>query len=201
MCSLLEELMSGLDAGTLNQLGQKAGIGSNDVSGAVQAALPAILGGLTRNAQGQDGAAALSRALQKDHDGGVLENLGGLLQNDDLMSQGQKILGHVFGQKEGNVARGLGQVSNQSSESMTQLMAMLAPVVMGMLAKKQQQQGLDSSSLSDMLGREKEQYASAQPQATDFLTGLLDADGDGDVDAGDLLSKAPGLLNRFFGKS
>jgi len=200
MSSLLEQIMSGLDTGTLSKLGQQAGIDSNDVSGAVQAALPAILGGLTKNAGQAGGADALSNALQKDHAGSALGGLGDLLQNQDLLNQGQKILGHVFGQNQSNVARGLGQVSNQSSDSMGQLMALLAPMVMGMLGNKQKEKKLDSSSLAEMLGQEKQQYASAQPQATDFLSSLLDADGDGDVDASDLLSKAPGLLNKFFGK-
>jgi len=200
MSALLKDLLSGMDTGTLKQLGQQAGIDSNDISGAVQAALPAILGGLTRNTGQAGGADALSNALRKDHDGSALDNLGGLLQNQDLLNQGQKILGHVFGQKEATVARGLGQASNQSSDSMVKLMAMLAPVVMGMLGKKQQDENLDSSSLAEMLGQEKQQYAKAQPQATDFLGSLLDADGDGDVDASDLLSKAPGLLNSLFGK-
>jgi len=200
MSTLIEELLSNLDADTLAGLGQQAGIDSSNISGAVQAALPAILGGLTRNAGQQDGAAALAGALQKDHDGSILENLGGLLGNQDLLSQGQKILGHVFGQNQSNVSRGLGQVSNQSSDSMTQLMAMLAPVVMGMIGKKQRQQSLDSSSLAEMLGQEKQSYAAAQPQATDFLGSLLDADGDGDVDVSDLISKAPGLLGGLFGQ-
>jgi len=199
VASLLEELASSLDSNTLGQLGKQAGIGGNDISGAVQAALPAILGGLTRNAGRQDGAAALNRALEKDHDGSALDNLGGLLGNQDLLNQGQKILGHVFGQNQGTVARGLGQASNQSSDSMGQLLAMLAPVVMGMLGRKQRQESLDSGSLADMLNQEKDQYATAQPQATDFLGSLLDADGDGDVDMADLLKKGPGLLGGLFG--
>lgn len=200
MSSLMEDLLGNLDAGTLDQLGKQAGINSSDISGAVQAALPAILGGLNKNTNQGGGAAALSKALEKDHDGSILDNLGGLMDNPELLGQGQKILGHIFGQKQNNVSRGLGQASNVSSGSMSQLLAMLAPVVMGMLGKQQRQGALDADSLSKTLDKERDQFASAQPQAMDFLGSLLDADGDGDVDASDLLSKAPDLLGSLFGK-
>jgi len=200
MPTLLEQLASSLDANTLARLGQQAGIDSNDISGAVQAALPALLGGLTKNVEQTGGAEQLSRALQKDHDGSILDNLGSLIGNEDLLGQGQKILGHVFGQNQSKVANGLGQVSKQSGDSMGQLMAMLAPVVMGVLGKQQQQKSLSGGSLADMLGQEAKEFASAQPQSMDFLSGLLDADGDGDVDASDLLNKVPGLLGGLFGK-
>ena len=199
MATLMEQLASSLDAETLSKLGQQAGINQNDISGAVQAALPAILSGLTKNVGQTGGAEQLSKALQKNHDGSILDNLGALVGNQDLLSQGTKILGHVFGQNQSNVARGLGQASKTSGDSMGQLMAMLAPVVMGLLGKQQQQNSLSDSSLADMLGQEKEKLASAQPQSMDFLGSLLDADGDGDVDMSDLLSKGPGLLGSLFG--
>lgn len=200
MATLMEQLAASLDADTLSRLGQQAGIDKNDITGAVEAALPAILGGLTKNVGQAGGAEQLSRALQKNHDGSILDNLGAVLGNQDLLNQGTKILGHVFGQKQSNVARGLGQAANTSGDSMGQLMAMLAPVVMGMLGKQQQQNALSDSSLADMLGQEKQKYASEQPQAMDFLGSLLDADGDGDVDMSDLLSKGPGLLGSLFGR-
>lgn len=200
MPSLMEDLIANLDAGTLEQMGKQAGIDSSNISGAVQAALPAILSGLNKNTAQSGGADALSRALQKDHDGSILDNLGGLLNNPELMGQGQKILGHIFGAKQDNLSRGLGQATSVPSDSMGQLMAMLAPMVMGMLGKQQRQGAVDSGSLSDMLGQEQQKMASAQPQTMNILNSMLDADGDGDVDVADLLSKAPDLLGGLFGR-
>ncbi|MFW6040185.1 MAG: DUF937 domain-containing protein [Gemmatimonadota bacterium] len=46
----------------------------------VAAAIPVLLGGLARNANASpDGAESLNHALERDHDGSVLDNLGDLL--------------------------------------------------------------------------------------------------------------------------
>ena len=65
MASLMEDLISNLDTNTLKKMGQQAGIDTSDVSNAVQAALPAILAGLSKNTNQTNGAAALSKALKK----------------------------------------------------------------------------------------------------------------------------------------
>jgi hypothetical protein len=49
-----------------------------------------------------------------------------------------------------------------------QILMMLAPVVMGMLGRAKQQQGLDPGGLSDMLGQQ-----SAQAQQASGMMGML----------------------------
>ena len=75
------------------------------------------------------------------------------------------------------------------------LLALLAPIVMQFLAQRAAAGQLDASSLGHALGQEP----SRPPQppadvAGSLLTGLLDQNRDGKLDAGDLLQLGAGLL-------
>ena len=58
--------------------------------------MSAILGAMANNASKPGGADSLLGALQKDHDGSILDNLGGFLGQPNT-DDGNGILGHVFG--------------------------------------------------------------------------------------------------------
>ena len=83
-----------------------------------------------------------------------------------------------------------------STDDVSRLLAMLGPVVMGALARQQNQDGSGATDLAAMLGS-AEQRARAMPGGS-ALAGLLDGDGDGDVDAADLTRLGTGLLGSFF---
>jgi len=64
-----------------------------------------------------------------------------------LSSIGGAILGHVFGGRRGPVEQGVGKASGLDAAQVAQLMAMLAPIVMGVLGRMKQTKGLDASRL------------------------------------------------------
>ena len=152
-------------------------------------ALPAILGGLANNAASPQGAQSLNNALERDHDGGILDNLGGLgslifgQQNQPEPPPRQAdaggILGHIFGNNQGQVAQ---QISNQSGLNMgqvAQILMILAPIVMGYLGRQKQENNLDAGGLSQILGQQQQQIQQT-PQGG-FLERMFDSDGDGSV--------------------
>jgi len=79
MSGLLDSIGDTLGADLQQQLGQQIGADPQKTSQAIQAALPMLLSGLNHNASKPDGAASLLGALQRHHDGSLLDNLGGLL--------------------------------------------------------------------------------------------------------------------------
>jgi hypothetical protein len=171
----------------VDQISQNVGAEPSLVNSAIQMALPAILGGLANNAASPQGAQSLNNALERDHDGGILDNLGGLgslifgQQNQPEPPPRQAdaggILGHIFGNNQGQVAQ---QISNQSGLNMgqvAQILMMLAPIVMGYLGKQKQQQGLDADGLSNWLGGQQQQIQQS-PQGG-FLNSILDRNNDG----------------------
>ena len=200
MASIFEQLLGQLGGGAVDQISRQVGGQQNQVSSAVMSALPALLGALSKNASNEGGAGALLGALDRDHDGSVLDDLQGFLGSGRGTSDGQKILGHIFGGNQNRVERRISKQSGLSGQSTAQLLAMLAPVVMGALGKNRKEQNLDSRQLGRVLARERQQIERSQPGGLGILSGILDADGDGDVDASDVAKKGVGLLGRLFGR-
>ena len=152
----------------------------------------------------------LPGALERDHDGSLLDSLGGLFGSaggagglseiggmlggllgggsagvgsggGGMMDMGGAILGHVFGGKQGNVAASLGKSTGLQSGQILQLLAMLAPIVMAVLGKQNKQSGgLDQGGLADILGGAFQKSAAQAPAS------VTQASGAGGI--GDLLS-------------
>ena len=191
----LQDLL-GQEQGTqaVDQISQNVGAESSMVNSAIQAALPMILGGLANNAATPQGAESLNSALDRDHDGGLLGNLGGL---GSMIFGGQQaappprqadaggILGHIFGNNQGQVAQ---EVSNKSGLGMgqvAQILMMLAPIVMSYLGQQKQQQNVGADGLGGLLGGllGGGQQAAAAPSSgnpmMDMASSMLDSDRDG----------------------
>jgi hypothetical protein len=156
MSSILEEVRKALGPDTIQQLSGALGADSATTSNAVSLALPTILGGLANNAARPDGAAALDNALNQ-HDGSILDNLSGMLGGagtgggSPLGGIGGAILGHIFGGRRGSVEEGVGKASGLDAAQVAQLMAMLAPIVMGVLGRMKQTKGLDANRFPEVL--------------------------------------------------
>lgn len=193
MSDLAGTLIGMLGSGELNQLSNQLGTDSSSTQKAVQAAVPMLLSALGKNAASPQGAEALLGALRRDHDGSVLDNVGGALGSDALSKDGAAILGHVLGNKQSVVAAGIGQASGLSADTSSQLLAMLAPLIMGGLGKTQRQSGLNAEELASMLGGERKQANAG----LGGLAGLLDMDGDGDI-TDDVMNLGSKLLGGLF---
>ena len=76
-----------------------------------------------------------------------------------------------------------------------QLLAMLAPMLMAALGKATQQGGLDAGGLAGVLGQETQRASGGGLQQV--IGNMLDRDGDGDVDAQDLLQHGASLFSQF----
>lgn len=195
MTSILDAVRQQLGPDTIRQMSSTLGADPDATSNAVSLALPALLGGLSRNASQPQGAAALDNALNA-HDGSILDNLGGLLGGGGGGGGGigGAILGHIFGNKRETVEQGVGRSSGLDGAQVAQLMAMLAPIVMGVLGRMKQSKGLDANRLPEVLQQSREQGEQEMPG----LGGLLDANNDGSM-ADDLLRMGTSALGGMFG--
>ncbi len=79
MSGILDLLAQNLNGAPMGQIAQAIGADEATTRRAVGAALPALLTGLDRNTNAPGGAQALAGAVQRDHDGSLLDNLGGFL--------------------------------------------------------------------------------------------------------------------------
>ena len=197
MSDMLEMLAQTLGGNTLGQISSQIGADQESTAKAVSAALPILLGAMDRNTDQPGGAESLLNALDRDHDGSILSDIGGLLGGAQS-GPGNAILGHILGGKQKSVEAGLSQMSGLNSRSISELLPLLAPIVMGMLGRAQRQQGLDAGGLSDFLTGERKRTQSRDPSAGSVLGDLLDTDNDGQV-IDDVVKLGTSLLGGLFG--
>jgi hypothetical protein len=195
MDSMVGLILSQLGSGAIQQISQQMGIDENKAQQAVGMALPLIIGALNRNASSTDGAQALTSALQRDHDGSILEDLAGALTKPETLDDGTAILKHVLGDNKGSVMTSVGKATKLDAEQIAQIFAILAPIVMGALGQMQRKKELDAKGVSAVLQGER----TSMEKATSGITQLLDFNGDGDVSE-EIISLGSSLLGGLLGK-
>ncbi|MEO0733893.1 MAG: DUF937 domain-containing protein [Bacteroidota bacterium] len=76
---LQSQLNEQLSGGLMDALTQQTGADQRTTTAATSAAISTLLGSLARNASTPEGANALGSALERDHDGSILDIIGGLM--------------------------------------------------------------------------------------------------------------------------
>lgn len=207
--SMMQLLSQALGGNTQQQISQQLGTNPQQTQNAISAALPLLMSAMARNAsQSPQGAEALSQALSRDHDGSVLDNLGGLFSGQAAPQQpkaadGAGILRHLLGGQQQAVQAGLSQASGMDAASTSKLLAMLAPAVMGAAGQAQRQNNFSPSQLAGFLGQQQREAQQTAPTSQGLISRLLDADGDGQVEMGEIATKGFGLfktLGRLMGR-
>lgn len=199
MSSMVQDLMREIGGGpALSRLSSALDADSAATEKGVMAALPLLVGSLSANSRQPDGAQSLAGALDRDHDGSVLDDLAGFLDGGST-GAGAGILGHVLGERQTTAAAQVGRASGLDTGSAMKLLAMLAPLVMGYLGRTKKREGLGARDLTDLLGRERRQAEQNLPGGFGGLAGFLDADGDGQI-LDDVAKLGGGLLGSFFDK-
>jgi hypothetical protein len=164
---ILGTLLASARGGSLSQAAQSRGVDASGVEALVKQLVPALTGGVKRNAATQDGLSSLSRALSKGNHQRYLDEASAL-DSSAAIEDGNNILGHILGSKDVSrqlAARAAGNTGIDVA-TIKKLLPVIAAATMGAMSKGSQ--GSDKG-LSGLLG------------------GLLDSDGDGSV-VDDLLS-------------
>ncbi|HEU4479028.1 MAG TPA: DUF937 domain-containing protein, partial [Pyrinomonadaceae bacterium] len=97
-------------------IAQRFGISESTANTAIQMAVPLILTALARNASQPQEAQNLHQAVATDHDGSILDNVMGYLQNPQS-ANGAGILSHVFGGQQPAIENNLAQATGMDQSS------------------------------------------------------------------------------------
>jgi hypothetical protein len=189
---LMGLLNNALNSDTIREISRQLEADEGVTGDAVQAALPMLLGGLANKSASQSGAATLLGALDRDHDGSILDDLVGFL-GDYLSGRGAGILGHIFGDQEGAVERGVSQASGLHLSKVGPLLMMLAPIVMGAIGRAHREKGMEPGDLPRELGNAAQQTGGDQG-LLGALSSMFDMNRDGSAvdDIAGMLSRAVG---------
>jgi len=143
--------------GGLDSMSRELGVDRQQAATGIEALLPAILGGLKKQAQAQPGGI--------EGLGGLLGQLGGGSLLDDVLApepthveKGNDVLGQIFGSKDVSrtVAQDAAQRSGLDPSLLKKMLPMLAMLVAGFVARQgsagQAQAAPGGGGLGDMLG-------------------------------------------------
>lgn len=155
--TLMDILQGQLSEGVLDQLGNEIGADREQTAVAANGVFATLLGGLANNASTEEGLSSLAGALDRDHDGSVLDDIigmvGGVMQGQSAggATNGLGILGHILGDRQETAAQQIGQSSGLNSGQVIKLMIALAPIVMGVLGKVKRDGNVGIGDLAGIL--------------------------------------------------
>ena len=128
----LEELLQNAD--TLEQIAKQFGIDSNQASQIIKNAVPEISNSINENTSSKDGLKSFWKALE-DHQKDPVDDMLTDPNKVDT-TDGDKILGHIFGEKKQNIEENISQKQGVPASSVNGILKYLAPIIMAMLAKQ-----------------------------------------------------------------
>jgi outer membrane protein OmpA-like peptidoglycan-associated protein len=169
--NLLDLVKQGLPSNFADMAGKFLGESPGTTQTALSSALPALLGSIARQGATPSGAQGLLSLLNNPAvNTGVLGNIAGMFsgggqQATSMMSAGSGLLNSLLGDKAGGLAGTLASVAGlKSSQSATNLLALIVPLVLGFIKKFVSDNGLNANGLASLLGSQGS-----------FLQGALDS--------------------------
>lgn len=149
--SLIDLITGNAGNQVATQAENKFGISKNQIIALLAVSAPLVISYLRKKSQEDPNEAeALNNALDKDHDGSILDDPS---QVEARQQEGGSILDHIFGGQKATVENQLSQNTGISMDKIGPILAMLAPVIMGYIGKQKQSNGVTSGGgLGDLLG-------------------------------------------------
>jgi hypothetical protein len=183
---ILDAIVGAQNGGATQQLGQQFGLSESQVSSALSALVPALSAGFQQNMSTPQGLDGLLSALGGGQHQRYVDDAGALA-HPDTVSDGNNILGHVFGSKD--VSR---QVASRAAAQtgigegvLKSMLPVVAAMMMGTMSKQ-----VTSAAASPQPG--------LQPGGSSLLgmlTPMLDSNRDGSM-VDDVIC----ILGRFAGR-
>lgn len=154
--AMFEEIGELLTGGNrLSELAGALGGEPDSVKTAATAAVPILLGGLQKRSNSPGGAQALFDMVSSD-EGGVLDNISGLMSGGDSSGLGSTLVGSILGDRRSDIEATLAASSGLSLGSIAKFLPMAAPLVTGFLSRKRTAEGLDRDGLASAVAGERQ---------------------------------------------
>lgn len=176
--NILETIVGAQGGDAINKLAAQFGLKPEQAQSAVGALVPALAAGMKRNAATESGLSGLANALGSGRHEAYLDDPNTLVR-PETTSEGNAILGHVFGSKEVSreVAARASQQTGIDTGILKKMLPLVAALAMGGLSRQSKTAGATGTGLASMLGP------------------MLDRDGDGSI-MDDMTGMLGGMLGR-----
>jgi OmpA-OmpF porin, OOP family len=181
--NLLETLTSQLTGGSaLGAISKLLGENETATKTGLGAALPVLMGSVIKSGSTSEGASTLFNLLKTGgHDGSILNNIGGLLgggaATNNLLSSGGGLISSLLGDKVGGVVNLISGLSGMKGGSISSLLNLAAPFLMGTIGKQVLGGGLGLSGLTNLLSSQAQHVSAALPAGASNLLGFSNLGG------------------------
>jgi hypothetical protein len=172
--------MQFLTPDTIGRIASALGLNRNDAESAIGAAVPGLLAAFSGVAGQSGGAQKLAEAAKQQVS--ALDNFAGIIAagtQSSFIEKGSQMLSSLLGGADQKALAGaLGNYAGLGQSKSGSLLGMLAPLVMGTIAKQQGPRSLDAAGIAGLLSSQKDSIAAALPAGFANLlggTGLLDS--------------------------
>jgi hypothetical protein len=192
MPTLLEALL-GSGNKTVEELRPATGNDAKRAEQAYGAAVGAILRGVEKKAQTQQGAESIWDMLRKQVEAGNVPAeapapSSGVQVRDLDPNTTNDILEKIFGKDAPQVEGSIGKVVTLDSDATKKLLGKVLPAVLGAMFGAAEKEPEESPrALPKILGGARTEMEQRQPKSSGVLEAILDKDHDGDVDLNDLI--------------
>jgi hypothetical protein len=183
--NILEAVLGSQGGGATQQLGQQFGLNESQVSSALTALVPALAAGFQQNMSSPQGLDGLLSALGGGQHQRYVDD-SNTLAHPDTVTDGNAILGHVFGSKD--VSR---QVATRAATQtgigegvLKSMLPVVAAMMMGTMSKQMAPAGAQQANV-----------APGGDALIGMLTPMLDSNRDGSM-----IDDVIGIIGRFTGR-
>jgi len=174
--NLVTLVMQFLTPEMIGRVATALGLDRTLVQSVISAAVPGLLAGFSGVATQPGGAQKLVEAAKQETGtlGKFADILGGGGQSN-FIERGSQLLESLVGARDQSaLVSATGQFAGIGQGKSGSLLGMLAPIVMGTIAKQQSPRGLDASSITNLFASQKDNIAAALPADFGRLLGGTD---------------------------
>ena len=177
---LLTYLKEQFTPGVIDLLSQEFGETPANTLKAVNGSLPTLLGSLTRRVQASGGASAVVSVLEKGDYSNTPLDVSQVLdehqQTVDTVTAGRGFLSELLGTNLTRTTELIGTHSGVKPQSVLTVLSLAGSVLMGVLGRQRQENGLTTDSLTTLLLGQATEFRKAMPDGLDGVGSLLGFD-------------------------
>jgi hypothetical protein len=180
--NLLANVKDQIEGQLASHASQILGEDESLVNKAIGGIVPSLLGSLADKGSTEEGANSIFEILM-DHDGGILDDIGGLFGSGEetlskLNQSGTGILDSILGNKVEGIVDLISSVSGIKKSSSSSLLSMVTPFLMGVIGRYVRRNGLNVTGLMEMFKIQKSIIGEALPAG---FSGLMNIGDIGDI--------------------
>lgn len=158
----------------ISKAGILPGEDEGSISKAISGLIPAILGGVAAKAnQSEADAQQWLDEAKLAHHSGLPGSMSSLPANEEAPDQGSGWLNKIFGGQSNGIINTLSGFSGIKSSSLSSLVSVIAPLIMGLLGKQAVESNLDASGFSGFLSTQKANILGALPSGLGSIAATL----------------------------